>query len=83
MLSTQTAGALVGVPASRERPPVAVEALRPFMLAGERVEIGVRRDVPHQVAAELIAAQKARIAPAVDDEAATRRQGRRKQETAA
>lgn len=59
MLSTATAAALVGAAQPRTQPSTKVEVLRPFMHAGERVEVGARVEVSPAVARELEAAGKA------------------------
>jgi len=63
MLSTLTAGALVTAGGAVKAASVTVEVLRPFLVAGERIEVGTRIALSGQVAAEVIAANKARVAP--------------------
>lgn len=63
MLSTLNAGALVTAGGVVQRAPVTVEVLRPFLVSGERLEVGMRIALGAQLAAEMIAANKVRIAP--------------------
>ena len=63
MLSTLNAGALVTAGGVVQRAPVTVEVLRPFLVSGERLEVGMRIALPPQLAAEMVAANKARVAP--------------------
>lgn len=63
MLDTLTAGALVTAGGLVQRAPVTVEVLRAFLVAGERIEPGTRIALSAQLAAEMIAANKARLAP--------------------
>ncbi|HND52537.1 MAG TPA: hypothetical protein PLV92_09080 [Pirellulaceae bacterium] len=63
MLSTLNAGALVTAGGVVQAASVTVEVLRPFLVAGERIEVGTRIALPPQLAAEMVAANKARVAP--------------------
>lgn len=63
MLDTLSAGALITAGGLVQRAPVTVEVLRPFLVSGERLEVGTRIALGAQLAAEMIAANKVRIAP--------------------
>lgn len=63
MIDSLTGGALIAAGGVIQRSPVVVDVLRPFMFAGERVDVGARIALPPQLAAEMVAANKARVAP--------------------